>query len=401
MRIGAIVFDPSTVMQTRDQRAVAIVGGWAAVAGGSAIRIQGISNLPSDVVWMTNLRYDDFRALRLFAHANFRCDGWLRSNFDQIARELGLETSTGKAKDTAEAMAWIGHRVIAYACREHGVALKSHYKLNDDYAVRLGLDRSRIDNAHHATFASVSEHPMVAVIQPVALSRNTAPIIPLRFNRLGYARHMLSHKVPPDTGWKLMTKAAPQSEWERMEQPFMVRCRITNVKEQVAAILGWGSGAKGVREWLTDVEYRTVIQYASVEVRSALVCEEPFVSLGEYAALLPATGLSDLSISLGLVAEQVWTSLMNKQPRIGDANGTTARAAWLRSIDRMTMFDFAMRMISRRNLPIMSYGMGALSVRAPEGALPSIIDTAVDVGLMPPVGAFRESKALASAKALA
>lgn len=392
MRIGAIVFDPSTVIGSGDRTVVSLTAGWASIGGTPARRIQGISGLPNDVIWLTNLSYAAFLAAKLNMHANFRNDGWLRTAFEQIATEFGLGRNTGKAKDAAEAIALVAHRVVAYSCKELNVKILSHGRLNDDFATAMGLDRCRIPEAHYSTFETIAGHPNVSVIQPVSFGRGTTSSTTLRSNRLAYARRMLAHKVPPDSGWVLAKQKLTETELESMELPFMVRCRITNVKPIMAEALSWGSGAKSIREWLTDVEWRVVRQYADVELRAAMVCEQGYESMERYAAMLPQGSVDELSYTLGLVAEQVWTALMNKQPRTGRITGFSARAAWLRAIDRMQMFDYAQRMQSRRGVNLIAYGMGNVTVRVPEGGIKHILDMAVDVGLMPPMASFKEAR---------
>lgn len=393
MRIGAIVFDPSSVIGGSDRTVVSLTGGWASVGGTQARRIQGITDLPNDVIWLTNLGYTAFLAAKLNMHANFRNEGWLRTAFEQIATEFGLGRDTGKAKDTAETLSLIAHRVVAYSCKELGILVQSHARLNDDYAAAMGLDRCRIPESAYSTFETIAGHPKVSVIQSVSFGRGTASSMTLRCNRLTYAHRMLAHKVPPDTGWELVKQKLTESELERMEKPFLVRCRITNIKPIMAEALSWGSGSRSIREWLTDVEWRIVRQYADVELRAAMVCEQGYESLDSYAAMLPKAGANELSYSLGLVAEQVWTALMNKQPRAGRITGYTARAAWLRAIDRMQMFDYAQKMQSRRGVTLISYGMGNVVVRVPEGGTKNILDMAVDIGLMPPMAGFNQAKA--------
>ena len=75
MRIGAIVFDPSSVIGGSDRTVVSLTGGWASVGGTQARRIQGITDLPNDVIWLTNLGYTAFLAAKLNMHANFRNEG--------------------------------------------------------------------------------------------------------------------------------------------------------------------------------------------------------------------------------------------------------------------------------------------------------------------------------------
>lgn len=391
MRIGAIVFDANNIGGS-DRRVVSLAGGWASIGGTPARRIQGVSDLPSDVIWMTNLGYSNFRNAKLNMHANFRNDGWLRTTFNQIAEEFGLGQSTGKAKEAAEVLSLVAHRVVAYSCKELNIQVQSHARLNDDYATEMGLDRCRIPETHYSTFETIAGHPYVSVIHGVSFGRGTATSLTLRCNRLTYARLMLSHKVPPDTGWELVKQKLTDADLERMDKPFLVRCRITNVKPIMAEALSWGSGSKLIREWLTDVEWRVVRQYADVELRAAMVCEQGYQSLDSYAAMLPQGAVDELSYSLGLVAEQVWTALMNKQPRSGQTPGFPVRAAWLRAIDRMQMFDYAQRMQSRRGVTLLSYGMGNVVVRVPEGGMRNILDMAMDTGLMPPMAGFIEAR---------
>lgn len=393
MRIGVIVFDPSNVISGSDRSVVALTGGWASIGGTAARRIHGISDLPNDVIWLTNLGYSSFLAAKLHMHANFRNEGWLRTSFEQIATELGVSSKAARPKETAEALSLVAHRVIAYSCRELGIQVQSNSRLNEDYATAMRLDRCRIADMHYSTFETIAGHPNVSVIQAVGFGRGTSSSTTLRCNRLSYARRMLSHPVPPDTGWELVKQRLSDSDLERMENPFLVRCRITNIKPIMAEALSWGGGSKSIREWLTDVEWRTLRQYADIELRAAMVCEQGYENMDRFAAMLPPGDSDELSYSLGLVAEQVWTALTIKQPRTGKVPGFCARAAWLRAMDRMQMLDYAHRMLTRRGVSLLSYGMGNVVVRVPEGGINHILDMAVDVGLLPSMSSFIEARA--------
>ena len=391
MRVGAIVFDPTSTVRGSDRSVVMLTGGWASIAGTPARRIQGIAELPSDVIWLTNLNSEAMFAARLTMHANFRNDRWLRATFDQMAEEFGLGQNTSRAKETAEVVALVAHRVVAYSCRELNVHIQSHNRLNEDYGAMMGLDRCRVPEMHRAIFDTVASHPTVNVIPPVSYGRSGSNVTAI-CNRMAYARYMLSQRVPADADWTLVEKPMTDAELEKLDRPFLVRCRITNVKPMIAEALSWGSGAKNVREWLTDVEWRTVRTLAQVEARSALISDHPYQELSQYAAKLPHGSmgeLSELSYSLGLVAEQVWTALTNRQPRIGKALGHPARAAWLRAIDRMTMFDYAQRLSSTKGVQIRNYGVGKVILRVPENGLGSVVAALKDVRLMASLGSIK------------
>lgn len=392
MRIGAIVFDPGSVIGASDRSVVSLVQGWASISGTPARRIQGISDLPSDVIWLTNLGFSPFVKAKLNMHANFRSDGWLRTAFEQIATELGVGTKK-ISKEAAETVSLIAHRVVAHSFRELGIQIQNNTKLNDDFAASMKLQNCKIADLHYSIFETVAGHPVVPVVQSVSFGRGNSSSVTLRCNRLAYARFMLSQKVPSDTGWELVKHKLSDSELERLDKPFMVHCRITNVKPIISEALSWGSGSKSLREWLTDVEWRVIRRFADVEIRAAMICEHGYESLDPHMSMLPNGAVDDLSYSMGLVAEQVWTALMNKQPRLGiHSPGFPARAAWLRSIDRMQMFDYCQRMQARRGVSLISYGMGNVVVRVPEGGLQNIVDIALETGLMPPMASFLELK---------
>lgn len=53
-------------------------------------------------------------------------------------------------------------------------------------------------------------------------------------------------------------------------------------------------------------------------------------------------------------------------------------------------------MQSRRGVTLISYGMGNVVVRVPEGGTKNILDMAADIGLMPPMAGFNQAKVEAS-----
>lgn len=390
MRVGAIIFDPNNKIFATDRNIVSLGNAWASIKGGQARRIQTVHELPTDVIWITSLHDTDFYRAGLQRHPNFRNSGWLRSQLHQIAAELGVDMHNAPPDVTASTIAAVAHRTVDIARSRYGVDIKGN-RLNDDFGVALGAPRSNLPDNHYPNFEQSAKHTTVTVIHTTNYNA-TANTVTVRRNRLRHAVEIMDTPVPPDTGWeheKSLGKDRTDHWLESVTTPFMVQCSIKNIDPMIAEILSWGSGAKNVREWLTDIEWRVVREHGDITVKSALICREPATRLSQ-ASLLPNEPLAELSFTYGLIAEQIWTSLTSLQPYKTGATRYTAAAAWLRAADRMIMFDYAQKLYAR-NLNVGSYGVGNIVLKYPEGGLRRTLDISTDLGLMPPTSKFMEA----------
>ncbi len=389
MRVGAVYFDESGNIVANDRTVIALADAWASVGGEPARRVQSVHELASDVLWLTNLTWNNFFKAGLTRHPNFRSDGWLRTLFGQITTELGVHGDDASPDIAVEAMAAVAQRVANVATDDYKVRIKSA-RLNEDFATALKAPACGLNDTYYPFFESIADHPSVSVIQTANYSA-ASPTVTLRRNRLLHAAHVLSTPVPPDTGWELeRSVGSGQDHWlESVTRPFLVRCTISNVNPLMAEVLSWGSGSRQVREWLTDLEWRIVREFSDVQVHAALLCSKPAQVLTQ-AALLPTGAMTPLSYTQGLVAENIWTAMVSRQ-RHKDAYRYTAAAAWLRASDRMTMFDYAQR-LHARGVVVMSYGVGNVVARYPEGGLRRTLDIATDLSLLPPSSKFAEAR---------
>lgn len=388
MRVGAVYFDESGNIVANDRTVVALNDAWASISGEPARRVQSIHELASDVLWLTNLTFNNFWRAGLQRHPNFRNDGWLRTLFGQIVTELGVHGENSSADVMVTTMATVAQRVVDVAIRDYGVKIRAK-RLNDDFAMAIKAPKSNLPDTYYPFFESIAEHPSVSVIQTANYSA-ASPTVTLRRNRLAHANRVLSTPVPEDTGWELEKAASSSDKWlESIETPFLVRCTLSNVSPMIAEVLSWGSGSRHVREWMTDLEWRIVRQFGDISVHSALINSKPAAVLPQHK-LLPTGQFDELSYTLGLIAEQIWTALVNKQLH-KDTHRYTAAAAWLRSADRMAMFDYAQR-LHARGVTVMSYGVGNVVARYPEGGLRRTLDIATDLSLMPPASKFAEAR---------
>lgn len=394
MRVGAVIFDLDNTIYGSDRSLFSLDRAWASIGGGRARRVQSPNELPTDVLWLTNLPYSVFAEARLNRNHSFRNDGWLRTSVAQLSMELGVHTDTIPAHETAEALADVTQRVVNVAERDFGVTPEHQYKLNEDFARVLGAPQPGVPDAHYKHFDPIARHPLVTVVQTISYG-SRQPTITVRRNRVRHARDVLATPVPSETGWDHRSCDPTASDhWlEQIDTPFLAHCSISNLKPMIAEVLSWGSGAQGRRDWLTDIEWREVRKHGTVSVKEVLISKSPAKHL-PHRDQLPGAYCAELSTTYGLIAEQIWTSVTNSRKYKGDEQRFSAAAAWLRSADRMIMFDYAQR-LHGLGMTVMSYGVGNVVLAYPDGALKRAINLSLRVGLLPPGSKVAEANRVA------
>lgn len=246
MRVGAVIFDLDNFISASDGTSIALDRAWASVAGAPARRVQSPHDLDSDVLWYTNLSHNQMWQARLHEDPKVRTSGWLRTSLFQLTDELGLDSQTVAPDVAASAIATVANRVVHVASRDYGVRPQSRYQLNDDFAVQLNAPKSAIaDDYYDGCFKDIAEHVTVTVV-PNQSHSAYSPTVTFRNNRVRHARELLATPVPPDSGWRPHVLGHGE-DLDDCTQPFLVDCKVTDVKPAVAEILSWGIGAKRQR----------------------------------------------------------------------------------------------------------------------------------------------------------
>jgi hypothetical protein len=396
MQSGVVIFDSATNITAGDKTFASLDSGWASTGGNTAIRITSIHDLDSAVLWITNLTEEQFYRAGLAGHVNFRSESYLRSTLRHLYTELGIDPQYVSPNIVASVLSTIIQRVIEQAKTKYQVTPRS-MALNIDFAAALNAPISQIAPDIYQLFEASAQHAYVRTVQTNAyLSQGAA--LTLRRNRLTHARDLLALPVPPDTQWEFIARdklPANQQEieamLERLTTAFLVRCNARNINPLVAEVFSVGSGAKVIRDWLTDIEWRQAREWAEIEYNSLLLCNaESEVML--QARALPEGQYAPLSITCGLLAEQIWTALARKQRGTrGEAGRYTAAAAWLRALDRALMFGYAQQ-LHAKGLTIWGYGGGNVVLRYPEGGLKHALDVSTDIGLLVPSSKLIEAR---------
>lgn len=395
MRCGVVLFDSANNITVGDKTFASLDTGWASVSGETAVRITSIHDLDSAVLWITNLTEVQFYRAGLAGHANFRSEGYLRSTLRHIYTELGVDPQFVSADIVASVLSTIAQRVINLAEQRYKVSLRSTKALNEDFAFALSAPRSQIPADMYSLFEASAQHAYVRTVQTNTYMNQGASLT-LRRNRLIHAQELLCQAVPPDTQWEYIPREdLPASHrdietmLETLETAFLVRCNARNIHPLVADVFSLSSGAKVIREWLTDIEWLQAREWAEIDYKGLLLCQAPSAPIPQ-AEALPTGTYAPLSYTCGLIAEQIWTAMTQKRGTRGDESRYTAAAAWFRAMDRTVMFSHAQK-LHAKGLTVWGYGGGNVVVLYPEGGLRHALDVSTDMGLMAPSSKLLEA----------
>lgn len=386
MRIGAVLFDNANHVRGADMDMMAFDGAYASIQGGQARYIKSLHDLPTDVVWYTNIMFNDFSLTSLRNHPNFRSREWLRIRMDQLQNEFALDERNCPRSDAVQYLSALAARVVKICNRDFGLEPRLN-TLADDLAAAFELPPSRVPENLQSAIHSLATHFSTQVVTDLQFTKRQ-PILTLAKNRVQHARELLAYPLPPDTNWAPVKNSglgkAMTEDWiDSLKGPFLAKVRIRDINPAIADILSFGSGAKIVKEWITDVEWRAYRGHCRIEVISVFQPVDHESKPHELAQHIPPAGdVFDLSPTHGLMAENLWVAITRPGRRDGQHKRYTAAGAWLRSIDRVLMFNEALR-LANMGLQIFSYGVGQITIKCPENEIGQIINIGARHGLMP------------------
>jgi len=361
---------------------------WYSVSGSAAQQLPAVSELPSDVLWITNLSLHELDLLQLDT-SRFRPGTWLRTSIQQLIGEIGAGDLADECCTATSAISRIAQHV-ADATAHYGVTPVSSM-LALDFA--KAFPGPRVDDADDVGMVidSIAGHVAVAVKREPCINPVNGTVL-LRSNRLDYAALLLSQLVPQQGQWEpafTLTGSAAETWLEGVKVPFMVRCSVSSAQRTVAQLLPWICGADPQREWVTDIEWFELRKHATVRVHEVMTYDREPLSLA-HKNHLPKDTYAALSITNGLMAEQLVGGILLKQLSPQGRCGFTTQAAWLRAADRVEMFKLALE-LSKEGIAVARYGNGNILAEYQQSGLSRLIDVASDLGLMPPANKFREA----------
>lgn len=360
--------------------------GWASIGGEQAFRIRSTGDLKSDVQWLTSLNYDKFSQSGFSNHPTLRSSGFLRTELNALKEEFGCESRHMKTSESTEFISEIFSRIMYLAKHNFGIQQSTNTTLARDIREVLmppdeGISDEMDEALKHAwqPYARCERNP----------KRQKTKAVTFRRSRYQHAKDVISVPVPGERWEFISSKSLPKNDvisWIlKQDRPCLIRGALDQVPPEMSPLVSFGGGSAHVRSWISHPELLLLSQHCKLSVDAIFMADE-YVPISTKKKLPVVDGLSELSISLGILSENYWVGLsMQQPPKFGDYV-LTPRAVWMRACDRSHMFMPAMQ-LHLAGFHVQSYGVGSVTVSVPFGQLQKVIEVAGDAELMPPISA--------------
>lgn len=370
-------------------------GGWACVDGGVPFSIAKPADLPSDVLWITSAEYNEFRVQGHHRVHNLRRPTYYRTTLKSMAADLGLSIDGANAARSIVPLSQVCARTarVAHGAYAWRTAPLSEDSLADSIKASMPPDvppGRHLIGALVAAFQRDSSVPNCKYLQD-------SFFLTLRCNRLQHVQRVLSAPIPDDAWEEVPGHLLPKSNRDRLdfalecERPVLaeVTVDVADTDSAEASLTAFGSqmGARmPLRRWVAHPELIWLSRFARIHIHS-LYLSATYRPVSE-SMRLPDNLVSDpylsLSYSVGLVAESHLQALANSYwNSMTKQSEVTARAVWLRAVDRAESFLLAHR-VQAAGFDVYGYSLGAVMTKVRRIDMVQLGEFALREGLMTP-----------------
>lgn len=382
--------------------------GWAAVAGGQAYRISGVNELSTDVIWWTNISFENFfKSTEAWRSPWLRHDKYLVVSPKDVLQEWGVDPKTIGGDYSATLVSGLFNRVMVLAFRlirdvEPRARMEEVFIgrfLRED--LRRLLPEAEYPKGEAASIVK-SGHAWQEFTRTTVRGIKGARWIMLRKPRLAYAHEMLQTPIPKGPfefygRSDLRKHAKDKLNWVlHNDNPCLAEVAINRLDADVAPIYGFGNATdqdkRIQRSWVAHPELIVMSKFAEIDVKSVYMGHE-YDLIGPRLPEAVKDFLSDkyteLSWSGGVIAETLWRAAAlgeekasNKSSNEDDRASSSWQGVWIKGADKANMFLTAMQM-TEIGYSVVSYGLGWVRVMALEEDIPDLIRDALSYGLVP------------------
>jgi len=394
MKFGIALFTDVIKKKGRDRRREAGEG-WASVDGEPAKRINSVTELESNVKWLTNLSYVDFFANQLGKNPNLFYSAFMRTELKAIAEEIGAGVEQMSSDQSAQILSTVFARVAALATDRLGVNMNlslPNVKLLHEFIAARTPSKNRIPDDVNLAM----KHAYQPMTQCVTRYNREWKSATLRRPRYQHALEVLSTPVPSEHRWVYVDNARlPDGNNERIDWclgndlPVLANVAVKARRGDLAEVISYNSGASVERAWLSQPELLWISMFCDVDVIGAFVCEDGFEYQKELDKFPQLGDFSFCSYSLGLLVENLWVAMASPRTSVVNQKFYPPRAVWYRAIDRVEMFKAAAK-LHRAGFQVAGYGVGSVWLNHPPGAARDLVDAAVECGLDVPMSKYFE-----------
>lgn len=383
--------------------------GFSAVAGNdsSAVRISGVNELSTEVIWWTNISYESFyKRTEAWRSPWLRHDKYLVVSPRELLLEWGIDVNTVGADYAAKLCAEGFDRVMRIAFKLV-TDLEPHARMEDIFQGKF----LREDLRRLLPELEYPKGDAAAVIKSGnAWQEFTRTAVPgmrggrwvmLRKPRMSYAHEMFNTPIPKGPfefygRADMRSVARDKNTWViENDNPCIAEITINRLDGTIAPIYGFGNSTdkdkRVARSWVSHPELVVMNKFAEIDVKSVYMGDEYdllSVNLPESVKDFLTDKFAEVSWSAGVIAETLWRAVAlaedKTQAEGGDRAHTSWQGAWLKGADKANMFLSAMQ-LTELGYSVMSYGLGWLRVASLDEDIPDLIRDALTLGLIPQI----------------
>lgn len=361
LKVGSVFFD-----DIHDH-----ASGYASIAGNPSKKIQGTQDLDSDVIWITNLPYENLTFSGFTGHARFRTSTFLRTDITRISDFIGVPKNNPSHR--AECIAIIVSNVLEITKQIFG------FSIIPDGDLKKAI-REKIWRTDFSLPDFVVEALEDATVSWVPVARSGKPFKTGVSDRVIFRIHpkrtlkaILKEKIPFGYSWTKHTISDPSKiKYLVQERPFLAKVNISKINPEMNDVLNFGGGKsllKGARrEWITSVELKTLSEIADVYVKEIIVASDNrFISHPALDKIMGMDNAYCMSLSYNLFLENVWSAIStNHSPsQKGNRNFKSfinPAIPFVRTIDREICMSAASQIL-KAGFDVYGYGTGGVYVR--------------------------------------
>jgi hypothetical protein len=404
---GCVLFDVEQDLGSGEWRAKPGAG-WASVDGDTAFRVARVEDLSKDVMWLTNLDRDVHWRATLYNVPQIKDSKYLRLGVDQLMREIGVSPKAVGPAHSAEAVAEIFGRIMRLAREQCDRLGWGRGDLIQELSQGFGIHDAPHEDPLLDEAFSRSYQDRVDCHRPE--KGDTSRWVTLRRPRLLHAQQIIGKSfMVPNGPWRFIgekdmpTKKDDRVEWVHREfggAPFMVKVRKINFFRPLetdscnpADLLKLGESflpgrPRAPREWMPMPELLYMSKFADIDFDS--VCVGSYYDELGFDILPELNGMMHHSYAWGVLAENMWLTYASRSINRQTQNKTlvSARATWLRAVDRFYCFVAAHQMSIPDVSKVLFYGSGGVTVACKEPDIGRLIQHGVDCGLQSPSSSY-------------
>lgn len=376
--------------------------GYYSVAGSKGRRFDALSELPSDVIFWSNLKHNELydNTSDLKGISTIRHDKYLVASPDDCLMEWGYNPKKMSAD-----------KVVVFVSRLFARIMTVAFNL---------IMESKPDRPVHQVFATRDLRNDIAPILPRAVYPKDEAAVVVKANyaytdytgtllrggrgmarvhvrrpRLIHALDMLMTPIPDGEMEFVSARdlSNPESVILTSTKPVLCEVSVSNIEANMASVLAFGNSMdakkKVMRTWIAHPEALSMSAFSEITVKSIWRGEgytNLYSSLPDPIIDFLTCKFAPTSWTAGIIAETIWKACCLRstyRAKPGEAQADTSwRGLWLKSSDKIMTFVSAMEMY-RKDWIVGSYGAGGLWLSCPPDQVEELVRSSAASGLIP------------------